>query len=303
MSSVLTREEDVPSDPGRDPRFDRPSGGGSVGVAEAVRRHPLLAALPAIVLVVLALAYGFVRTPTYTAEAYQSIGRIDVNQPGSLSGFQQATETLATTYSRAVRGTEVVEAVSRETGLTVPEVRARLGSYPVPESSVFVVVGTGPSAASAMNVSNRGARALRRYVVRLNTRNPNGARLFRQFRQASYDRARARDRLEGLKAEFRRRNEGRSPSARQRQSLARARGRLDAAALRQEVARTNYAASQGSESMVSLVQNLARAESASSNRFERLQILLFIALSVGVLLGLALATLRANRGRLSLTGH
>src|ERR1044072_6226706 len=79
-----------------------------IGVFESVRRHKFLAALPLLVLVALALAYALLITPTYTAESYQSIGRLDVNEPGTLSGFQEATETLAVTYARGIYAPTVI---------------------------------------------------------------------------------------------------------------------------------------------------------------------------------------------------
>jgi capsular polysaccharide biosynthesis protein len=294
MAPLLRTEEGARPEHEAAVEFERDRVQPRVNVLDAVRRHKLLAALPAIVLVALALIYGFARTPTYTAEAYQSIGRIDVNQPGALSGFQQATATLATTYSRAVRSTAVVRSVSEQTGLSSSEVRERLGAYPVPQSSVFVVAATGPSSSSAIELSILGTRELREYIEKINTENPNGERLFREFRRASLERAERREELERMRILFFQRSDG-DLTRSQIRALGRARAWVEAATLERDVARANYGRSQNSQSMVSLVQDLALPETASSDRWDRLQILLFIALAVGVLLGLALATLRANR--------
>lgn len=252
-----------------------------VGVIEGVRRHKLLAVLPVTLLVAGALFYGLYSTPTYRAEARQIIGRIDVNQPGALAGFTDATATLATSYSRAIYSSAVVDAVARRTGLTPDQVRARLGAYPIPESAVFVVAGKGPSESDAIKVAREGVRALQAYIEEINTENPNAERLFREFEQAALERARLRDELQRARV-------GAGDSATIRADLA-------AANLEVGVARRNYGAATSSQSTVSLVQNLTLPESASNDRFERLQLVLFIAVAAGVLLGLALATLRANQ--------
>lgn len=284
----MIREQSPPADP----FAERPGARllPRVGVAEAVRRHKLLALLPVLALVGLALAYGLSSTPTYTAEARQIIGRIDVNQPGALAGFQEATRTLATSYSRGIAGTDVVNRVSRRTGLSPDQVRSRLTAYPIPESAVFVVSATGPSVKDAINVTLEGTRALRAYIEQINAENPNSDRLLREFRAASLERAQLRQEYTNARAAF----AGRA-TPEQQQELASLRSQLDAAGLQVGVARNSYGASQASQSTVSLVQNLSLPETATNDRFERLQLLLFFAVSAGVLLGLALATLRSNR--------
>jgi len=261
-----------------------------VGVLESVRRHKLLAALPLIVLVCAAIAYGFAATPTYTAEAFQSIGRLDVNEPGTLSGFQEATETLAITYARAIFASDVAESVASQTGLEQATVRDRLTAYAVPESAVFVVVAEGSSEDEAIELSSLGSAALQRYIRTLNAENPNSDRLFRQFRRATARIARLRGDFLALQREF-----GSAPSPEERRQLNRIETRLGTAQLQRVVAQENYGDSQAGQSAINVVQTLSLPETADSDRFEQLQIALFIAVSAGILLGLALATWRANR--------
>ena len=260
-----------------------------IGPLEAVRSHKLLAVLPTLVLLVVALLYIQQRTPIYTAEARQTIGRIDVSAPGALAGFSSATRALASSYSRAVVAPEVVQPVARRTGLSPAQVRDRLSATPIPESSVIAVEGTGPSKADAIAVAGQGARALESYVARLNRSNPNGDRLFREFRQASLRLSRLRDRQAEL-----RRGLGSSPSAADRERLSRVREQIAAADLSVEVAKGNYAVSRRSESNVSILQTISVPQTASSDRGERAQLALFVALAAGILMGIALASLRAN---------
>jgi capsular polysaccharide biosynthesis protein len=261
-----------------------------IGVLESVRRHKLLAALPLIVLVAIALLYGVLTTPSYTAESYQSIGRLDVNEPGTLSGFQEATETLAVTYARGIYAPSVVNAVSKRSGLSPDEVRDRISAYTVPESAVFVVAAEESSEDDAIALSIESSRALQRYIRTLNAENPNSVRLFRQFRAESAKAARLREEYTQLAQRF---GSTRSP-AEQRQ-LSALEASLAAAQLERTVASENYQDSQESLSAINVVQTLALPDTADNNRWERLQLALFIAVAAGILLGLALATYRANR--------
>jgi hypothetical protein len=261
-----------------------------IGVLESVRRHKLLAVTPLLVLVAAALVYSFVRTPTYTAESYQSIGRLDVNEPGTLSGFQEATETLAVTYARGIYAPSVVAEVSKKSGLTVDDVRSHMTAYTVPESAVFVVAGEGSSEDDAIRLSIQGSDALQRYVRSLNAENPNSERLFREFRQQTARIASMREQYIQLSNQF-----GATKSAAERQQLSQLESRIGAAQLERQVAEENYQDSQQSQSAINVVQTLALPDTADNDRLERLQIALFIAVCAGVLLGLALATYRANR--------
>lgn len=262
----------------------------SVGVGEAVRRYKLLTILPVIILVGLGLGYSLARTPTYSAESRQSIGRIDVNQPGALAAFQSATQGLASSYSRAIVANSVTSRVSRRTGLPVGVVRDRLSASPVPQSPIFVVRAKGTSEKQAIALAKEGAAALRAYVFNLNTRNPNGGRLLKEFKRASLELARRQSDLSAL-----RKADGDSPTADQRSEISRAKARVSSASLRSDVAKQNYRTSQQSQANVSLLQNLTVPESATNDRFTRLQTILFVALAIGVLMGIALAVLRSNQ--------
>jgi capsular polysaccharide biosynthesis protein len=261
-----------------------------IGVLESVRRHKFLAALPLIVLVIAALVYAFARTPNYTAESYQSIGRLDVNEPGTLSGFQEATETLAVTYARGIYAPSVVDEVSQKSGLTPDEVRSRITAYTVPESAVFVVAAEGSSENDAIELSVQGSDALQRYIRTLNAENPNSVRLFREFRGETAKISRLREEYIQLARGF-----GKDRSAAERAQLSRIETQIGAAQLERQVAQDNYEDSQASQSAINVVQTLALPDTADSDRFERLQLALFIAVAAGVLLGLALATYRSNR--------
>lgn len=261
-----------------------------IGPFEAVRRHKLVAVLPVIVLVGLAVLYSEDRQPVYEAEARQAIGRVDVSQPGALAGFQSATRALASSYSRAIVAPAVVDPVARATKLTRDQVRSRLEATPIPESAVISITGSGPSERDAIAVATGGARALDAYVARLNRSNPNASRLFRQYRRASRRLSERRFRVQQAK-----RDADPERSAGENRRIQQLQRGLDEAQLNTRVAAENYAIARRSESNVSILQTISLPESATSDRDTNLQIVVFGAAVAGILLGIALASLLANR--------
>ena len=227
----------------------------------------------------------------YEAEARQAIGRVDVSQPGALAGFQSATRALASSYSRAIVAPAVVAPVARATELTPDEVRSRLEATPIPESAIISIRGSGPSEDEAIAVATSGARALDAYVARLNRSNPNARRLFREYRRAS---RRLSDRRFAAPAGEARRGP-RAAAPRTNRRIQRLQRSLDEALLNTRVAAENYAIARRSESNVSILQTISLPESATSDRETNFQIVLFGAVVAGILLGIALASLLANR--------
>lgn len=257
-----------------------------VGPLEAIRRHVLLAVVPLLLFAGGAVAYGLARTPQYTAEARLAIGRIDLNAPGALSSFAEATETISASYSRAISADQVIDRVSQELSLDPFTVRIRLGATPIPGSAVIRVLAVGPSDEYAIALANSGSAALLDYTKEINVRNPNADRLFREFKLAVTRASRRQEQVEALEI---------LPSILvDKEDLASARTKAAAAGLRVETLRANYQATQESQSTVSLVQQLTTASVATNDRTEELQLVLFYALAAGGLIGAALATLRAN---------
>ena len=261
-----------------------------IGPLEAVRRHKILFALPILLLVGLAVAYSVQREPIYTAEARQTIGRVDVSAPGALAGFQSATRALASSYSRAIVAPAVVNPVAKAVGTSPAEIRDRLSATPIPESSVIAIKATGSSKRQAIAIASLGAKSLEAYVARLNRSNPNADRLFREFKRAALRQSELRDELAQL-----RRSIGANPDAAERERINRLEGRVQSAELTVAVSRENYAVSRRSESNVSILQTISLPQSATNDSSSSGQLALFIGLGAGVLVGIALASLRANR--------
>jgi hypothetical protein len=261
-----------------------------VGAFEAILRHWPLAILPVIVMVAAGIALGLARDPVYTAETRMTVGGIDVSQPGALSGLAIAGETLAQTFSRAIDAEAVVAPAGRAVGRSPDDVRRRVSANPVPESAVFRIQATGTSAREAERLANAAATSLEAYVASLSKPGARSEQVFTEFRRASveYQAALAAKDL----AE---RRLGPDPSDAARANVTRLRGEADAALLRVEGLRENYLKSLNARNAAPGVQQLTRAVGATSDQGSKLQLTLFAGLLAGLIAGVALATLRANR--------
>lgn len=261
-----------------------------VTVLGSARRHWIIVVLSVLVFVGGAAFLGLRRDAIYTSEARLTVGRIDVSAPGALAGFSVATQSLAAGYSRAVDAPDVVDLTARKVKLSSTDVANRTDATPLPQSAVFRVIATGPSEQEAVKLANTTSDSLLNYIIGLNRSNPDSGRLFDQFHDAALlvqQRANKRNRLQ---ASF-----DRKPSPATRRALDAATAAADSATLRRDSVRSLYQTSVQGQSTTSLVQVLAPAAQATSDRGPRLQLFLLLGLVAGLLLGLAFATLRASR--------
>jgi len=265
---------------------DRPR----VALLAALRRHPVASVLPVLLLVALAITLGVSRPPNYTAETRLIVGRIDVGAPGALAGFSNATESLASAYSRAVTAEQVIEVTARRTGRPPEALQQQISATPIPESPVFGVSAVAESEDAAVALANSAGSSLIDYVRRLNRSNPDARRLLNEFKEASREvvrlsvvENRLRDRIRA----------GGNPV--QQDALQNAASETEAAQLRRQALREGYRASQQGQSSTQLLQVLNPATQAESDRGEVLQLLLAIALVAGIPAGIGLAFLRTNR--------
>jgi hypothetical protein len=240
-------------------------------------------ALPALLLLGLGLFVGLSRPPKYTAEARLTVGRLDVD-PAALATFASATNSLASAYSRAVYAEPVVRRVSRRLGIPESKVRARTSATPVAESPVIRVKATGKQKRPTTRLANATALALASYTTTLNRSNADSSLILKQYRKASLDLSRASDRRDGLKQ-----------AAAPKDELGAAEADVRSARLRTNSLATAYEGSQRGKGAAQLVQPLAEASGASSDRLSIMEILAFVGLLAGLLIGIAVATVRANQ--------
>jgi hypothetical protein len=268
--------------------FEPPSG----FVPAAIARNKLLVCTLAVVLAVTGTGLGLSRQSTYTASATLQVGQVNPNSPGFYS-YVSSAAALATAFSRAVSAEPVLAAVHQKLGLAPSEAAARLSAEPLPQSPAFRVVATGPTASGAVRLANVTATALIAYEAQSNSSNPEATSLLAEYRDAALARERTvatLSHLEGI---------GRARGAREAASasvLAAARAERETAAAKLAAIDDAYTAAVTSQAPRSgLVSLVAGATTASNDRGSQGEILGFIGLLAGIVVGCTVALLRERR--------
>ena len=281
--------QDLP-DPGYGSGGDEPPQDRFRGPLESVLRHPFLALLPPVLLVAAAIAVGLVREPVYTAEARVSVGRVDV-PAYTLQGVTIGNATLAASYSRAIGAPEILQDAARAGGIGVADARDSITASQVPKSTIIRVEAEGGSREQAQRMANAAAQSLIAYVTDLTSDQQENSAV-RRYRQAQSKADKARQR-------FQRVSRGRSENA---PVVQEARLEMLTANLRAQSRRSRVVNGMIQGTVEAPPQNLLQlvvpATSASSDAASVLQRLGLIGLAVGIVLGIGLALLAANRALL-----
>lgn len=256
----------------------------------AARRHWLLVAFVTLLFTGAGIAVAVVRKPVYTAETRLVVGRIDVSAPGALGSFTVATQAIASQYSRSIDAEGITRRVATKANLTPGQVATRVSATPIPESPVIKVFARDTSAGDAVRLANLASSALVTFTTQLNRSNPDTSRLLTRFTASSRDVVVQEAQLRRL-----RRSYVAHPTRAARDQMQATEVKLRVAELQRDTLREAYDASTQSQAATSLVQVLERASGAVSDRLRYLQFLGFIGFVAGLAVGLALATLRANR--------
>jgi capsular polysaccharide biosynthesis protein len=249
-------------------------------VFQAILRSLPLVILPVILLVGGAVAYGLYRSPTYTSEARLNVGGLNLTTQ-TIPGYTAAVQQLAVAYSRAIDASAVVRPVARKLDLSPEEVADRVSATPIQESPVIRVRATGKDARETRRLADAAAGSLVNYAVALNTSSGQTEKFLREYKAASKQVQDAGARAARLK-----------PGSAGHKA---AKAREDLARLRAQVAGALYQQSVAGQATKNLVQKLAPAAPATSDRNEVLQQFVAGGLIAGLLIGVGLATLRANR--------
>ena len=263
-----------PSPDGRGRDNDRPLRS-QPSLGAAMRRHWRFVLAPIVGLLTLALLVGLVRTPTYTARTRLAVGGLNATNPASLTGFADAAQQLAQTYSRSVQGDGVVGDVARRMNARPEQVRPHLSAAPIPETPVFSLAATSGSPDGAIRLSTLASQALVGEVDRASQADP--ARLLNEYRTAELEREQVSSRVDALAA---------TGGA----GLAAAQAELLAAQARATSLRNAYGVSEQSGTVP--LQVIQRANQASSDSLSVLQLLAFVAVVLGLILGMAIALFR-----------
>lgn len=261
-----------------------------IGVLSAVRRHWIVATVPVIVLVGAALVLGLERPPRYTATTNLSVGRIYVNNPAGVSGVIEATQSLASVYSRAIHSSAVQQETARRLGKGSLHASGQVSATPVPDSPLIKVSADSSSARGAVALATAASGALAGYVERQG-RSDQDAVILSEYQQAV---RRYRKRVEERRQLARRYK--RDPTPENKAARDRAGVAISVALLRREALRASYLNIVQGTTSTPAIEVFTRATSATSDRFPMLQIMLFLGLIAGLAAGMALALLRAYQG-------
>jgi capsular polysaccharide biosynthesis protein len=175
--------------------------------------------------------------------------------------------------------------------LTPQQVRSRVGATPVSGSPLFLISSFGPNREQAIRMVNLTATALVAYVKRTNAEaSPAAGKLLKSYEQLQIEAVRASQ--DAAKA---RQLAAAENTAARRAALARSAAAFAAARLRATAASAAYTRIVSSPTVSNSVHVLAPATAAASDRRSKLQIYLFVAIVVGLILGAVLATLVTDR--------
>jgi uncharacterized protein involved in exopolysaccharide biosynthesis len=252
-------------------------------LTDALRHYWLTALLPVLVLGGIALGAGLARTPNYSSEVKLAVGRVEASDPGSLVGFSTASQALAETYSRSLLSNQVVEPVARALNMRPKSVRDDLTAASVPQTPIFRIDAKSESPESAERMSRLAASTMVRNANRESNQNPASSQLYAEYRRAAAARERASEAVRSATAS------GVSGA------LIGAKSDLSAASVRVEALRQSYIRSLQGQGAVALLDVVQPASAASSDRTRVLELLLFIGVVAGLLVGLSLALVRENR--------
>lgn len=155
----------------------------SAGLAGSVRRHPFLVALPLILLLAAGIVVGAKKHPTYSTTAIINVGKSDINTQAT-PGYVQASEALATTYSRLVTSQHISIPVSRALHQSTAGVSSGLTAVPIPNEPTFTITAKAGSSAGAVKLANQAVSALQRFVRRSATQQGGTTQLLAQYGNA-----------------------------------------------------------------------------------------------------------------------
>lgn len=258
--------------------------GSARGPLESFLRHPILTILTILAITAAGVAVGLIRTPHYTATERLSVGRVDV-PAYTLQGVIFGNQTLAGTYSRAISAQPVVAAAARSAGVSNSTALNGLDASQVPGSTLIQIEAVADSQQEAVKLANGASRGLITYVQQLNVEQA-ATSLLNRYRSAQAQTDRVRERYRAML---------RTRPLPSLSSLESARLDVLTAQLRSQRLSSQIARDGGDPPSENLLQVLNPAVQATSDRATVTERLGLIGLGAGIIAGLGLAVLLANR--------
>jgi hypothetical protein len=172
-----------------------------------------------------------------------------------------------------------VRPVAKEAGVSRAQVREAISATPIQGSPIISVRATASEPKEAVQLADAAADSLVAYAVELNSGRQLSSDLLDRYRSAASQFRRARIEL------------ARAPAGGRREAVE---TRVDTAKLKRDTLGFLYSQSQAGQATVHLVQQLAPAAAATSDRDKVLKDYVAAALIAGLLIGVGLAVAQAN---------
>jgi hypothetical protein len=249
---------------------------------EALRRYPLIALLPVLVLAAVGVGLSLHRSPTYTATSQVVVEPLAPTLV-QLSGAVQAAEDLATNESRLITSDGITGPLAQQFNTTALRIANHLSATPVPNSTIIKISAEADTASGATSLANVAADRFSAYVTAQLKNNTTANKILAGYTAAALAYRRA--------LEAQRRVAGKSP----KQTQLEAGAALDAAQIRQQALSQQYENLVQSHSTAPTVAPFVLAQTATSDRTSKLETYLFAGILAGLLIGCALVTFLANR--------
>jgi hypothetical protein len=267
------------------PRPDRTRGFGPI---ESIGRRPKAFFIPLVVCGLLGLALGVLRAPVFTAEAQLVVGGTVRNfQPAE--GQTAALQDLTDIYSRLVGSGRHLQLVSDALGNDVPP--GVLTAAPIPDSTLIRLDATGATQDEATQRADAAATGLVDLVKALQTESAaSNTEVLTDLQARQTEMEDAIIRRNAAQAAY-----NNSPTEAARAELVAATALVDRLDLQVSVARDAYLASESARGGGIDLEVFSPAEPWGSDRRDQMMIYVLGGLAFGALVGMALATLAANR--------
>jgi capsular polysaccharide biosynthesis protein len=268
-------------------------------VSIACIRHPLLVLAPLLLSLLAGAAIGALHHPTYQAEARLLVGSVDV-ESRAVPGFVSATNDLAAVYARLVPTTAVADPGAHDAGVSTDAFLRSVTASPIPLSSIIRVEASADDKQVAIRLADAAAQALNVYVDRINNTDPATSSIFGEYETAANDLAQAQVAEDGIRSRL---ATVRAEPVSDLRDLAIASLETDLstasattlrAKLKADSAASGYVSSTRGLVNRTKLQTVAAATSTGSDSTKFITLALAAALLAGALIGVGLATLRAN---------
>lgn len=265
---------------------------GRISPSAAVITRPFLVVLPVLALLIPGLLIAFLRAPSYSAEARLLVGSFDVASQ-AVPGVVEASRSLAETYSRLITSDAIVVRTAEKLGVPPEEVKGAVSASSIPNASLIRVRAVAGDAVEAMRFANAAATALVDYA---SAGEGDGEEVLDRYEQALLELRQIEAEVETARAAVDAAIAAgdRSLVAARRETLVRLEAAAERARLRSSSLADRYARATGSAGSGTL-QLVGEAVDTGSDRRTGLQLAIGTALVLGLISGVALATVAVNR--------